>query len=191
MTHIFIVHGWGGYPEEAWFPWLKIKLEKLGHAVEILPMPNPDAPVIDGWVSFLSQKIGTPDRDTYLVGHSIGVQTILRYLETLDTPIGGVVTVGGWLSLKPTALDNEEDIQTAQPWLTTPIVFDKVRTSASQIAAIFSDDDKYVPIENADIFRDRLGARIIMLSGKGHMGGEDGIMELPETLEEIKKMIGK
>jgi hypothetical protein len=25
---VFIIHGWEGYPEEGWFPWLKKELEK-------------------------------------------------------------------------------------------------------------------------------------------------------------------
>ena len=27
---VFIVHGWDGYPEEVWFPWLKKELEAKG-----------------------------------------------------------------------------------------------------------------------------------------------------------------
>ncbi len=35
--------------------------------------------------------IGNPDNETYLVGHSLGSPTILRYLESLqdDQMIGG------------------------------------------------------------------------------------------------------
>ena len=28
MKRVFIIHGWDGYPEEGWFPWLKEELEK-------------------------------------------------------------------------------------------------------------------------------------------------------------------
>ena len=27
MQRVFIIHGWDGYPEEGWFPWLKKELE--------------------------------------------------------------------------------------------------------------------------------------------------------------------
>ena len=27
MRRVFIIHGWGGYPEEGWFPWLKKELK--------------------------------------------------------------------------------------------------------------------------------------------------------------------
>jgi esterase/lipase len=33
MKKVFIIHGWDGYPEEGWFPWLKKELEKKGFSV--------------------------------------------------------------------------------------------------------------------------------------------------------------
>ena len=30
---VFIAHGWDGYPEEGWFPWLKKELETKGFEV--------------------------------------------------------------------------------------------------------------------------------------------------------------
>ena len=30
MKKVFIIHGWEGYPEEGWFPWLKKELESRG-----------------------------------------------------------------------------------------------------------------------------------------------------------------
>ena len=31
MSKVVIVHGWGGTPEEGWFPWLRRELEERGH----------------------------------------------------------------------------------------------------------------------------------------------------------------
>ena len=28
MKRAFIIHGWGGHPEERWYPWAKNELEK-------------------------------------------------------------------------------------------------------------------------------------------------------------------
>jgi len=44
MKRAYIIHGWDGYPEEGWFPWLKKELENKGYHVEIPSMPNSKHP---------------------------------------------------------------------------------------------------------------------------------------------------
>jgi predicted alpha/beta hydrolase family esterase len=127
MNRVFIIHGWGGYPEECWFPWLKQKLEQRGFHVEVPQMPEPSAPKIETWVAYLAQRIATPDQDTYLVGHSIGVQTILRYLETIENQIGGVVAVAGFFTLIPDSIGGPKEEKIAEPWLTRPMNLDKIK----------------------------------------------------------------
>lgn len=148
-------------------------------------MPNPKVPKIGPWVECLSQVVGTPDEELILVGHSVGCQTILRYLETINVKIRGTVFVAGWFTLKLDDFD-ENEIAIAKPWLETPIDFEKVKNNLNKSVAIFSDDDLWVPLADADVFRERLGSSIITLNQKGHISGLDGVTELPEALEAIK-----
>ena len=171
--------------------WLKEELEKQGIKAEVPLMPDAEAPKIDKWVSFLENLVKEPDENTYFVGHSIGVQTILRYLEKGDTQIGGVLAVAGFYTLTDNAFEDEEDKQTAQPWLDTPIDNEKVKKNASKITAIFSDNDPFVPLGNEDLFKQRLGAKTIIVENKGHIGGSDNIKEYPLILDELLKIINK
>ncbi|KKL03790.1 hypothetical protein LCGC14_2622590 [marine sediment metagenome] len=189
---VIIVHGWGGYPEEGWFPWLKRELEKKGFTVTVPQMPNPEEPKIEAWVSHLAEVVGEPDEHTYFVGHSIGCQTILRYLETIDAKVGlpaqagGAVLVAGFFDVL-TGLEGEEERAIVKPWLETPIDFEKVKQAADNFVAIFSDDDPFVPLEkNRNIFEEKLGARVFVESNKGHFSGPtDKCTELPITLEAV------
>ena len=183
----FIIHGWDGYPEEGWLPWLKKELEARGFTAVTPAMPNPRKPVISAWVSFLREQIGTPDAETFLVGHSIGAQAVLRYLETLNTDerIGGAVFVAGWVTLTPDAYEQEGDEETAKPWLETPIDWEKAKSHTANFTAIFSDNDPFVPVADAGVFREKLGAEVITEKGKGHFSGSDGVTELPSALEAI------
>ncbi|OGL74233.1 hypothetical protein A3F28_04165 [Candidatus Uhrbacteria bacterium RIFCSPHIGHO2_12_FULL_57_11] len=190
MKRVFIVHGWDGYPEECWFPWLKQELEQRGFGVEVPQMPNPDAPTIQTWVPHLSKMIGTPDQETYLVGHSIGVQTILRYLQTVEALVGGVVAVAGFFTLIPGSIGTADDEAVAQPWLTTPMDVEKIKGNASKVVAIFSDNDRFVPLENVEMFQARLGAETIVLHNKGHIGGSDNAKDVPEILDTVLKIAG-
>lgn len=181
---VFIVHGWGGYPEEGWFPWLKRELENRGFEVHVSTMPESNNPRIDAWVTYLSKVVGDVDEHIILIGHSIGCQTILRYLEQLKKgqKIGGAVFVAGWFTLMNL---NEEEKIIAEPWITTPIDFEKVKARCKKFIAIFSDDDTVIPLENREIFEGRLGAKIIVEHAKGHFSGDDGITELPSVLESV------
>ncbi len=188
---VFVIHGWEGSPKEGWFPWLKKRLTAEGFNVSVLAMPHPDRPVIDSWVPFLKRQVGIPDEETFFVGHSIGCQTICRYLETLpkEARIGGAILVAGWVHLTPEATKEEGASEIVKPWLETPIHWENVLVHTKNFAAIFSDDDPFVPLADADIFKRRLGAKIIIGRGKGHFSGSDGITELPAVLDELLRFV--
>ena len=158
MKRVFIIHGWDGYPEEGWFPWLKEELEKRGFEVIVPTMPEPEEPKIEIWVPFLTKLIGTPDQNTFFVGHSIGCQAIIRYLETLpeNTKIGGAVFVAGWYDLRNLETKKEERI--AGPWVNTPRNDEKInKIMNGEVVAIFSDNDPWVIHENQNSWRKKSG----------------------------------
>src|SRR3989338_5822355 len=144
MKKACIVHGWGGFTHEGWYPWLHVELEKLGYMVESPSMPDTDYPRIEAWVGHLAKIIGEVDTEYVLIGHSIGCQTILRYLE-------------------------------------------KIKTHCNNFVCIFSDNDPFVPLTDAGIFKEKLGAKIITENAQGHFTESDGITELPIVLEHVKK----
>ncbi len=187
------MHGWDGYQEENWFPWLKRELEAKGFKVFVPQLPKADLPKIGKWVPELSKSVGVPDEETYFVGHSIGCQTIVRYIESLTTEVkvGGAVFVAGFFK-RLTNLEDDEDVkQTARSWLEAPVNLDKVRSRIKKSVAIFSDNDEYVPLDNVDDFRDKLGSKIIIEHDKGHFNTKAGVTELPVVLEELLKMAGE
>ena len=181
---VFIVHGWDGYPKEGWFPWLKKELENEGFKVFVPQLPEPDRPLIQNWVPALAKAVGKPDGQTYFVGHSMGCQTIVRYLESLPEglQIGGAVFVAGFLK----ELTNLEDdsVEIGKHWLEAKIDFKKVKSHLNKSVAIFSDNDPWIPLDNQNDFRDKLGSKIIIKHSMGHFSGSrDGIIELPIVLE--------
>ncbi len=187
QKRVFIIHGWDGHPEEGIFPWLKSELQNRGFLVFNPLMPDPLRPRIETWVSFLKSQVGAPNENTFLFGHSIGAQTILRYLESLpeDSKIGGAVFLAGWTHLTDEAYETEEDEKIAKPWLETPLDWTKIKSHSNKFIGIFSDDDPLVPISDAAVFKDNLAAEIIIEHGKGHFSGSSGIKELLSALESV------
>jgi len=191
MKKVIIVHGWGGYPEKIWFPWLKNELEDLDFSVLTPQLPDPETPTIENWLHALNTVITNPDEKTFLVGHSLGCQTIIRYLEGLpgNIKIGGTVFVAGFFDRLTNMNDSENKI--AEPWLKTPINFDLVKSHLKTSTAIFSDNDPFVPLDEQNNFRNKLGSKIVVKSSAGHFSEETKTTELPIVLEEILKISSK
>ena len=185
---VFIIHGWGGSPDEGWFPWLATQLQSRGFEVQVPAMPDADEPAIEDWVAFLRRRVGKSDENTYFVGHSIGCQAIMRYIETLgaEERAGGAVFVAGWFTLMVLETDEEKEI--ARPWLETPINTAKIRQKIGKMFAIFSDNDPVVPAENIEMFEERLGARTFIEDEKGHLSGSDNVTVLPSALNAALEM---
>ncbi len=184
---VFIVHGWDGYPEEGWFPWLKKELENEGFEVFVPQLPDSENPRIHNWVQKLAEVVGTPDKNTYFVGHSLGCQTIARYLETLPKGIkvGGAVFVAGFFKELAGLEDDPESQVIAGHWLKTPLDLKKVKSHLGKSIAIFSDDDPWVPLDNQDDFLEKLGSKIIIEHKMGHFIGSKGVAKLLIALKSI------
>ena len=184
QKRVFIIHGWSGYPKEGWFPWLKNELRARDIRVNVPKMPHADHPKINEWVSQLKKLVGKTDENTFFVGHSIGCQTILRYLEKIhpETRVGGVLFVGGWVNLNPKAMEDGESKSIAKPWLIKNIDWKKVKLHCNKFIAIFSDNDPFVPVQDAQIFKENLNAKTIIVKRKEHFTKKGSLSDVPEVL---------
>ena len=190
MNKIYIIHCWDGTKEDGWYPWLDKELSNENNKVYRFNMPNTSNPKIEEWVSFLDKQSETLDEKTYFIGHSIGCQTILRYLQTKDIcKVGGILFVAPWLDLLDYAIEDEDSYNTAKPWLTTPINFEKIKKFTNNISCIFSDNDYFVSLDQKNKFEELLNVKTIIVNNKGHISQDDNVYELKEILEECKKMI--
>ena len=181
---VFLVHGWGGSPETDFFIWLKNELGNRGFSVEAPAMPDTETPVIEKWVPALEKAVGEPDSDTYFIGHSIGCQTIIRYMEKANQRAGGALFIAGWFYLKGME-EAEESI--ARPWTENPINCNKVKENLGKISVLLSDDDPYDCLdENVRAFKDELGADVTVKRNMGHFNDPKYEFILDEFMKLIK-----
>lgn len=176
-----IVHGFKGKPDSNWKPWLKNELEGKDFVVDIPEMPNADQPDVDQWVARLSETIGTPNNETYLVGHSLGCITILRYLESLknEQTIAGCVLVAGFgEKFKQYSGGHDTFFDHALGW-------PKIKSHCDRFVAIHSKDDPNVEFEQLELFEQKLDAKTIAVTHMGHFGSPDGIFEAPIIRDEL------
>lgn len=187
MKRAVVVHCWEGYPEYCWYPWVKKELEGKGFQVEVGAFPDTEKPNLNAWLPKLREVIGEPDEELFLIGHSLGCATIMRYLETLseNQKIGGVVFVAGF--------NENVGYDEIQSFFETPVDLEKIEGRVKNgFVAIHSDDDPYVDLKYADVFKEKLGAEIIIKHNAKHFSGaiedEKSCTQLPDVVLSIEKM---
>ena len=188
----FIIHGYLSSPNEAWLPWLHGELEERGYLVCRPYMPHPERPVISEWIGFLSKLVGEPDDGTVLIGHSLGCQGVLRYLETVGAAgksVAKTVLVAGIFptGMSPPDADMETGGDSAlDPWFSRGLDPAKVKKAAGSCTVILSDNDPYIEVEWAKaVFRATIDPKIIVEHGLGHFNEDDRLVELPSVLEAV------
>ncbi len=183
MKRVVIVHCWEGTPDYCWYPWLRDELRPMRIHTFIPQMPETEAPKLDRWLPSLQEVIGEPDEELILVGHSIGCATIMRYLETLKEgeKIAGVVFVAGYTdNLGFDELSN---------FFQGPFAWEKIKQHVEHAVYIYSDNDPFVPVHHAEVFKQMLGAELVEKKGAGHFSGsvdgEKACIELPEVRDAV------
>ena len=183
MKKVFIVHGFEGSPNGGWRPWLMAELEKQDVYACALAMPKPEKPVCAEWVEEISRAVGkNPRDDIYLVGHSLGVPAILRFLEQTEAKnIRGSVLVSG--------LIEEIKLGLLKQFFTNPFDFQSIKTKCPQFTVIHGTNDHIVLSRQAEILSQKLNARLIWVENGGHLNGSAGWHILSQCLEALTKMM--
>jgi len=187
MKKALIIHGWDGNTKEPLHQYLRGELESLGYEITIPSMPNPATPVIKDWVDKIKSIFN--EKTDLIIGHSIGCQAVLRFIETLDSKvsISKVILIAPWMKLDMNTIEEEgeEVIAIAKPWMETPIDFDKVKKIVKSIVAIFSDNDSYVPLDQVEYFRGKLGAVTYVEHNQGHFTVSDNFEKLQTDIKRL------
>jgi len=182
MKQVYVVHGYNASPAAHWFPWLKEKLQSDGIETEILHMPHPAEPKLGEWVDTIAAHANRFNRDTYVVAHSLGGITLLRYLETanLPEPVGGMVLVSGFTKALP-------NLPILDEFTAAPLDFAKIKAISGSRSVIAAKDDGIVPFASSKELAQLLDAEFYELERGGHFLGSEGFTSFPLVYELLKK----
>ncbi|MCE5293787.1 MAG: alpha/beta hydrolase [Chlamydiales bacterium] len=178
MKAIFIHGNGGSSPNDNWFPYLKVELEKLG--VEVIAKQFPDAVLARSsyWLPFLDSL--QPDEHTFIVGHSSGAIAAMRYAETHK--ILGSALIGTYYT------DLDIPAETQSGYFDAPWNWETIKKNQSWIIQFAGTNDPWIPIEEARMVRDKLATEYHESDG-GHFGGDCNKTTFPELLEALKSKL--
>ncbi|HLC61011.1 MAG TPA: alpha/beta hydrolase [Candidatus Nanoarchaeia archaeon] len=183
MTNVFIFHGTGGYPEENWFPWLKKELEKIDCKVIVPQFPTPQNQSIENWLRVLKNYKKFYNKNTILIGHSLGGSFLLRALEWYKIKIKAAFIVAAPIGLLP--IKNYENDKLflgdfAFNW-------QKIKSHCGKFFIYHSDNDPYVSLVNGKELAKNLDTELIFVPNAGHFNKLAGYARFDMLLERIKK----
>ncbi|MGO2751000.1 MAG: RBBP9/YdeN family alpha/beta hydrolase [Pseudoclavibacter sp.] len=179
-TRVIIVHGFRANVDAHWFPWLRDALADRGIAATSVDLPLAESPNPADWEREVSLALGTPDEQTWIVGHSLGAVTSLRVLAAQlgDWRLGGVVFVAGFTGKLDTLPDLDD-------YLADDVDAERVAERISTRVVVRSDNDTLVPPAASDALARRLSAEVRVQPGAGHFLEADGMTSLPVVLDAL------
>lgn len=186
MRNIFIFHGTEGYPEENWFPWLKDQLQSTGHAVHVPQFPSPpEVPAkISEWFDVLKNYEQYINKDTVLIGHSLGGIFTLRVLEKLDHTVHAAAFIGTPIGVRP-ILNYDRD----NAFSGFNFDWQSIAKKSSHFIVFQSDNDPYVSLRNGEELSKHLGVTLSFVPNAGHFNKRAGYTKFEELLEKIKPLL--
>jgi len=172
MKKAVILHGTLGSPVGNWFRWLEKELTEKGVEVWLPELPHAERPSLREWVDFVAANCPFElDNETYLIGHSSGAILALAVAQENQMKLKNLVCVS--------VFSNEWGESVATRWDPNERLFDlrldwnKIRKNVEQpITLIHSDDDPYIPLEQAEWIAGNLNADLVVLPGQGHFNLE-------------------
>ena len=176
-----IFHGSYGSPDENWIPWLKKHLETQGCKVFAPNFPTPKNQSLKNWNSVFEKIEKEINPESVFVGHSLGVAFALRLLEKLDVKVKACFFVAGFVGL----LGDSKFDEINKTFVEAPFNWEKIRSNCDSFTVLQSDNDPFVPIENAEEIARGLGVEVELVKNAGHFNASAGYKEFPLLLEKI------
>jgi len=183
MKTAIILHGTLGSPSGNWFQWLGQELKGRGFQVWLPQLPHAEQPSLQEWTDFVHTECPfVIDSETLIVGHSSGAILSLVLAQQNTKPVGSVVAVSVFHDNSLKWEPNNRLFDVAFDW-------GAIQTSIKKLLFIHSDNDPYVPLDQAQFVADNCKAEMIVIPAQGHFNLEqsDEYKQFPKLLEILEQ----
>ncbi len=180
---VILAHGWNDGSTNQWLNWLAGELTRTGYEVVQPVFSHVHVPRPRQWVRELAAAAGELDDQTVIVGYSLGVPVVLRFLHDYepDVKIAGLILVAGFgegFGGRPTSLFDP------------PLDWQRLQCRARMRLCIYSDNDYLVAPRHSQELARNLAAREVLVVGGGHLIGmpvwPGSLKQFPAVLSAIE-----
>ncbi len=139
-------------------------------------MPDPLSPDPQRWQQHLLDAQIELDKDTVVIGHSLGCVTLLRYLASQQQQVGGYLLVSGF---------TEEQATLPELKAHTDISLDyaNLKSLSDKRISIISSNDSIVSPQSSRTLATLLETEVITVENAGHFLDREGFSEFPLILK--------
>lgn len=183
MKTAIILHGTLGSPDGNWFKWLKKELEEKGFKVWLPQLPQAERPSLRKWQRFIKEQCPFPiNEETLIVGHSSGAILALVLAENNMEKIGAIVDVSVFYDNSLQWQPNDQLFDVQFDWAA-------IQDGVSELLFIHSDNDPYVPLNQAQFVATNTNGEIMVIPGEGHFNLErsEDYKQFPKLLEILEE----
>lgn len=153
--------------------------------ISIPMMPESNHPSPSEWQQKLADENIILDKDTILVGHSLGCITLLRFLSeraSENIKIGGYILVAGFNSEQKTLPELNSHIY-------QDLNYSKLIKISDKRVSLISSNDWVVSPKSSQYLANKLQTKIIIENDAGHFLDKEGYIKLPVMLKIFKHML--
>jgi hypothetical protein len=173
MKNALMLHAWYSKPEANWYPWLKTKLEEKYYQVFSPRIPTFDSasPQLKNSMDFI-EKDYPIDKETIIIGHSLGCLLALRLAEKYL--LNKIILVAGW--------DFDDLTKEHNSFWTNKISHNLIIKNVKEIYCITSDNDPYITLFQAQEMTKRLGGKLVLVKKGGHFATTEKTKQIIQLL---------
>ena len=129
---------------------------------------------------------GSLDKNSIVIGHSLGPAFILDQLEKLNHPIKAAFFIAPFISEL-----NNPDFDKINKTFYKDFDWKKIKQNCPNFFLFQSDNDPYVPIQKAKELSGKLGVDYTLVKNSGHFNDAAGYKKFYLLLEKIKEQLKK
>ena len=168
---VLIIHGWESNSREHWFLEEKARLEKLNFQVIVPDMPNTFHPKKEEWIKVIENF--APDKNSILIGHSLGGVAILRYLEKINKRIPKCILIATPIrKLK----SSDYDFRPIDHFFEPDFNWKKIKQNCKDFVIINQTKDPWVPLQHGRDLADYVNGKLKIVEGDDHFDTIDFFM---------------